>query len=385
MGPKSLVQQRSAVFGAAGALLALLGLALLSSCGSGPQVIHHQADAYPERLSAWGLIQLSRNHVVLGEDVLPYDVASPLFSDYALKLRTIYLPGDSTMTYHDRRAFAFPVGSIITKTFFYPLLDDTAQAASAWRGDIGALNTVDYRLVETRLLIRQPDGWDALPYVWDGNDAYLRITGRVLPMEVAMADDRGNVAFPYVVPARSECAACHATDHADGDLQLIGIKARHLNHAYADSARTQLQEWADAGRLDGLPGHGVPMSVQWQDQDVSIEARARAYLDSNCGHCHSSGGPAATSGLLLDSHTTAYRPLGFCKPPVAAGRGTGGRAYSIVPGRPDESILVYRMETRDPATRMPEIGRTLVHREAVDLLREWIRAFPGECIQEPRA
>lgn len=363
----------------------MFGLAWLSACGGGPQVIHHPADAYPERLSAWGLIQLRRNQVVLGEDVLPYDVATPLFSDYAQKLRTVYVPGDGVMAYHGEEAFDFPVGSIITKTFFYPLLDATAQAASDWAGDPGALNTGDYRLVETRLLVKQPGGWDALPYVWEGDDAYLRITGRVLPMEVAMTDDRGTVALPYVVPARSECAACHATNHAAGDLQLIGVKARHLNHAYPGRDRTQLQAWADAGLLDGLPDSGVPVSAHWQDRSFGIEARARAYLDSNCGHCHSPRGPAATSGLMLDIHTTAYRPLGYCKPPIAAGRGTGGRAYSIVPGRPEASILVYRMETMDPATRMPEIGRTLVHREAVDLLEDWIRSLPGECLQMPGA
>jgi len=50
-----------------------------------------------------------------------------------------------------------------------------------------------------------------------------------------------------------------------------------------------------------------------------------------------------------------------------------------VPGDPDASILVYRMETGDPAAAMPELGRALVHEEGVALIREWIAAMRGEC------
>jgi len=33
----------------------------------------------------------------------------------------------------------------------------------------------------------------------------------------------------------------------------------------------------------------------------------------------------------------------MCKPPVAAALGTGDHLCDIVPGRPDDSILLYRM------------------------------------------
>ncbi|MGA8204153.1 MAG: hypothetical protein WB812_06500, partial [Woeseiaceae bacterium] len=73
------------------------------------------------------------------------------------------------------------------------------------------------------------------------------------------------------------------------------------------------------------------------------------------------------------------RHLGICKPPVAVGRGSGGRSYDIYPGRPDESIIVYRMEHSDPDIAMPELGRSAVHAEGVAAVREWIAGMNGSC------
>lgn len=60
------------------------------------------------------------------------------------------------------------------------------------------------------------------------------------------------------------------------------------------------------------------------------------------------------------------------KSPVAAGRGAGNLHYAIVPGKPDQSILLYRMKTNDPGIAMPEIGREQLHREGIELISRWI-------------
>ena len=65
--------------------------------------------------------------------------------------------------------------------------------------------------------------------------------------------------------------------------------------------------------------------------------------------------------------------LGVYKTPVAAGRGSGNLSYAIVPGKPEKSILVYRMNTTDPGIAMPELGREQIHSEGVVLISEWIR------------
>ena len=53
--------------------------------------------------------------------------------------------------------------------------------------------------------------------------------------------------------------------------------------------------------------------------------------------------------------------------------------YSIVPGAPDRSILLYRMESSEPDEMMPELGRSLIHSEGIALIKQWIREMPGSC------
>ncbi|MEZ5549545.1 MAG: SO2930 family diheme c-type cytochrome [Pseudomonadales bacterium] len=375
------------------ALTGLLLILLLVACDRHPPVRSFPPDAYPQLLSEWGMLIRTDSHLVLGEGVQAYDLNTPLFTDYAQKLRTVWMPPGTAATYQADGAFDFPVGTIVSKTFFYgvrstapaEVASGTAtsgmvQAEYAWStGQDLPLHNV--RLMETRLLVRQEAGWDALPYVWEGTDARLKIAGALI--RVNLEYPQGAVeALPYIVPTRNECAACHATDHSTGELQPIGLKARHLNRAYLGSGENQLREWHSAGRLRELPAlEQIARNADAADAAQSIERRARAYLDINCGHCHNPAGAADTSGLLLDASTTSLRALGLCKPPIAAGQGTGGRAFSIVPGQPDGSMLVFRMLSTDPGSRMPELGRSLAHREGVALVSEWIATLPGECIQ----
>ena len=108
-----------------------------------------------------------------------------------------------------------------------------------------------------------------------------------------------------------------------------------------------------------------------------VASRARAYLQANCAYCHSDGGEARTTGLDLTFDETSPMQLGVCKMPIAAGKAAEGQYYDIVPGHPEQSILVYRMESTAPAIAMPEIGRSLEHFEAVQLVSDWINAMPA--------
>ena len=159
-------------------------------------------------------------------------------------------------------------------------------------------------------------------------------------------------------------------------------KARHLNRdfAYADGTANQLARWTQVGYLTGAPAPAAaPRNADWLDSSQPLDARARAYLDINCGHCHNPKGPGNTSGLWLDAATREPLRLGRCKLPIAAGHGTGGHRFGIMPGQPDESILLYRMISTDPGVMMPELGRSLVHTEGVDLIRQWIAEQEGKC------
>ena len=122
----------------------------------------------------------------------------------------------------------------------------------------------------------------------------------------------------------------------------------------------------------------APRLAVWDDpKSGTLDARARAWLEINCAHCHNPQGPARNSGLDLLASQQKPTSFGIGKPPVAAGIGSGGLAFDIVPGQPDKSILVYRIASTHPGIMMPELGKRLVHDEGVALIREWIAAMPA--------
>lgn len=349
-------------------------------------------DGNPETLGEWNQVAVEDGRLVPLERVTAYTLSTPLFTDYAHKLRTVWLPdGASAALYDEEETFDFPVGTVITKTFYYPTPDGAADAAIGVRKApedpaalVDGLATSDVRLIETRVLVHRDDGWHAFPYVWnsDETEATLQRVGDI--QQLALVDDvtGTETSYTYVVPDVNQCANCHATDHSSGSIQPIGPKARHLNMDVDLGAGdvSQLAEWIDRGLLTEAPAASeAPATADWTDESISIDDRARAYLDINCAHCHNHAGAADTSGLFLDASTAYGLELGICKTPIAAGSGTGGREYDIVPGDPLASILVYRMESTDPAEMMPELGRSLAHDEGVDLITEWIEGLPGQC------
>lgn len=358
---------------------ALLGIGLallLTSCtpsalfdDRSPQFF--ASDSYPERLSAWNLLLRNASTLQLNPAAQTYDVNMPLFSDYAAKHRSVWLPPDTRAAQRADGTLVFPVGTVVSKTFLYP--SGHAGDPSLQRLQDATIEIRRAQLIETRLMVKQSSGWEAMTYIWQGNDAYLKRTGAVVPVKTAADSD---TTFSYVVPSANECASCHATDHSSGALQPIGLQLAQLQSAVPGTNRSaeRLVERSWLTELPPIPN----VYPAWENQ--SNRARhARAYLDSNCAHCHSPTGPAKTSGLNLVRSNTTDHAMGICKPPIAAGKGSGGRLYSIVPGAPEASILSYRLESTDPSRRMPEIGRSLTHAAGLQVINQWIAGMAGEC------
>lgn len=340
----------------------------------------------PKTLREWGMVQVSDGALILGERVTPYDVTTPLFTDYAQKLRTIWMPVGASADYNPDDILSLPVGTVLTKTFFYQTgkkgrVLQVADPAQIHQGD--GLNLSHVRMIETRLLIHRPEGWTALTYLWNEaqTEATLHRIGEIVPLTLTHQDGKAEN-FNYVVPNVTQCASCHATNVATRAIQPIGPKARLLNtrFAYTEGNENQLTHLTRIGYLKGLEDVSqAPRHVSWNDTTASLNDRARAYLDVNCGHCHNTKGPAATSGLYLDAKATHSKATGLCKLPVADGAGTGNLRFDIVPGKSAESIVAYRMASTDPAVMMPEIGRSTHHDEGVALVRFWIDAMEGSC------
>ena len=292
--------------------------------------------------------------------VVPYTLATPLFTDHAEKSRLVFTPPGARIGYTATGVLDFPVGAVLVKTFAYP--------ADLRRPDR------DVRKVETRLLIHKASGWTAQTYVWnaEGTEAVLRRAGARLP--VRFTDSRGReVALDYAVPNQNQCKTCH---QLNGAVAPIGPKARNLNRIVPVAGRgaeNQLDRWTRLGLLSGAPASRLaPGLTAWDDPRQSLDARARAYLDVNCAHCHSPSGSASNSGLFLTAEETRPAALGVGKPPVAAGRGAGDLAVGIEPGHPGRSILAFRMASGEPGVMMPELGRALIHEEGVALISAWI-------------
>ena len=279
----------------------------------------------------------------------------------------MWLPEGAQASYTADGVFAFPVGTIITKTFAYA---EDLRSPQANR-----------HLVETRVLIKTADDWLSLPYLWDeaGKVATLSVGGTIKPLSF-FREDGTKLSLSYLVPNKNQCIKCHE-DLAK--TELIGPKARNLNRdfAYADGTENQLAHWTRLGLLAGAPAPtDAPRLAAWDDPAETVERRARSWLEINCAHCHNDRGAGRTSGLYLWASVPTTSPtLGVCKPPVAAGGGAGTFTFDIVPGKPDESIVMFRMRSTEPAIMMPELGRAVVHEAGVDLVAQWISQLPGTC------
>jgi uncharacterized repeat protein (TIGR03806 family) len=311
------------------------------------------------KLSEYGFFAGALKELQPSNGVIPYTLNSPLFSDYAYKARFIKLPEGQSATYQADEVFEFPVGTILIKNFYYPA--DFQKPEKDWR------------ILETRLLIHEAEGWKALPYIWNDEqtEAYLEVAGKSIPVSWTKEDGQ-LISISYSVPNMNQCKGCHLR----GDkIFPIGPTARQLNkkNMYARVEEHQLLYWQKAGILKGLPDlNKVPRLAAYENEQEALDLRARAWLEVNCAHCHRADGPAKTSGLHLLASEKDPHVLGIGKAPVAAGKGSGGRLYGIVPGKPDESILQFRIESTHPGIMMPELGRQLTHIEGVELVRQWI-------------
>lgn len=337
-------------------LAAALAAVLLCASGAvavpepGPNQAVIDGAAMPKKLSEFGLFRAGTSEPV--DTLLPYTLHTPLFSDYAEKHRAIWVPPGQTAEVAADGHIAFPVGTVIVKSFGWPEQNGGKP-------------------VETRLLIHRADGWTALPYIWDadGQDASLAIAGRRVPVSFKSPDGRTHN-IRYAVPNKNQCKECHGKA---GAIVPIGPKAANIDFGTALSRPDFARFFRTA------PKATAPMP-RWDDPaSGTLEQRARAYLDVNCSHCHNPQGSASNSGLFLRwTDDPAGVNYGIGKRPTAAGRGSGGMEFAIKPGDPDHSFLLYRLESLEAGIAMPELGRSTVHKEGAALLRQWIAEMPKD-------
>jgi uncharacterized repeat protein (TIGR03806 family) len=335
---------------------------------------------------------------------IPYDLSTPLFTDYATKYRFVFVPEGKVATYSEFEVMEFPVGTVLVKTFAMP--QDTSN------------RDINETIIETRLLINRADGWVSLPYYWDSaTDASYIVTGKSIPFSITHDDEV--LAFDYGVPQKTQCSKCHAvvpivTEGNTGRsiFKPIGPKARFLNYdyEYATGTENQLAHWESAGILKGAPTDKttIDSSPKFKDDtDITklsadlLAKTARGYLDINCAHCHRSKltipealyeGAAGDSGFNVEfNRNLAAEPskFGVCKVAIAGGwpaerdengivTGYNEFPKDVIPGHADRSYVVHRMDTNSGRHKMPELGRSSIHKEGVALVSAWIEGMVAD-------
>lgn len=325
-----------------------------------------------QTLAEWHLFTDARAQTP-ADRVVPYQVIAQLFSDYAYKRRFVYVPEGKQIGYSPTDKWSFPVGTILVKTFSY--LTDGKDPKNG------------ERLLETRLLIHESSGWAPHTYKWNEaqTSATLQPGGATIDGAQVVTSSGERVTNAYIVPSENDCRTCHGRL---GHTDTLGGRTRQLDrdNDYGGGPENQIDHLVQLGLLDTAP---EPFASRVHLVDpfgtAPISERARSYLDGNCAHCHEPGTSAGSaSGFWVDYPSTDPTVVqnahwGLCKQPTAASGSTCGLQFDIVPGKPDESIIVCRMESTSARARMPPIGRNLVHAEGVALVRDWISGMSGGC------
>ncbi|MCI0376896.1 MAG: PQQ-dependent sugar dehydrogenase [Gemmataceae bacterium] len=177
--------------------------------------------------------------------------------------------------------------------------------------------------------------------------------------------------------SRSQCMMCHNNqseyalaflpeqlnrDGPDGRNQLVWLtEAGYIRRAGKDGKLLPPFDAASAARERKIADPA--------DAGQPLEARARAYLHANCGHCHfEHGGGSVALRLQFSVPPAEMKAIG-----VRPARGDFGLedACIIKPGEPWASTLYYRM-AKFGRDRMPHIGAERPDEAGLKLIEDWI-------------
>jgi uncharacterized repeat protein (TIGR03806 family) len=294
--------------------------------------------------------------------VIPYEPITPLFTDYAKKKRFVWMPNGVKAAYvADGNVLDFPIGTVLIKTFYY--------------NNVQPENTT--KIIETRLMIRKGSGWEFVNYIWneDQTEATLDLSGSFVDIEWLEGTQLKST--NYRIPSENECLTCHKLSSVATPL---GVKPQHLNkdYAYADGLMNQLDKFVEMSYLNDDVPSSINTVVDWEDTSQTMDLRVRSYLDINCAHCHTTGGHCSYRPMRLAFEDTVDPiNLGVC---VSPDENIDPALVSIIfPGRPERSVLPFRMNSENESIRMPLIGRSIVHEESIALITQWIDNMSLTC------
>lgn len=337
-----------------------------------------EAAKFPRKLSQTGLFSSTKEHRP-AEGVVGYEVNSPLWSDGAAKERFIAVPAGQKIDYRPTGTWGFPEGSVLVKTFEM----DMEQGNPATR-----------RRLETRLMHLEQGHWRGYTYLWnqDQSDADLLEDpkGKNETLSVRDKNAPGGVRQQvWHYPSRAECTLCHtmpsnfvlglSTIQMNRTVNYGGVKdnqIRALEHAGLFKQPVVTRHEMDVRRT-GEPDayESLPRMPNPSDTTASLDGRVRAYMHSNCAHCHQKwGGGNALFELPFSKPLLETRTLD-----ISPQHGDLGIADAklLCPGDPARSLLLQRMKRRDELG-MPRVASSVIDPLGVELIEQWIREMPKQ-------
>jgi len=288
--------------------------------------------------------------------IVPYDINVSFWSDGAVKTRWFSIPdANAKIRNGSKGQWEFPEGTVFIKHFDLEL-------------ERGNPNT--RRRVETRFLVRKPGGVYGVTYRWNDAQNNATLVGEMGDYQMFAVNDGGVVrSQTWRFPSRQECLTCHNSVAG----HVLGVIGPQMNRSfdYGNVTANQLQALAQAGYFAGAPSGGRKL-VNPFGQSGSLETRVRSYLAANCAQCHQPGGAAR-------SHWDAR----FAAPTARAGIVNGALTETfgnsanrvIAPQSVEHSMILQRMSTLEPGGRMPPLASSVVDREAVELITQWVNSL----------
>ena len=338
--------------------------------------------SFPKTLSASGLFDSVKDHR-MKPGVIPYSVNAPFWSDGLYKERFMAVP-EGTVGWNKSRSWDFPEKSVLVKSF----------ALETREGDPSSR-----KWVETRFMTRQGGEWYGYSYRWNdaGTDAEL------LPSAGADAVFRveGGREVSWHYPSRAECMVCHSRAAnfvlgiCDGQLNRDQVysggakdnQLRALEHigllsvnwsadvgASKEEAERQQpgQRTPKATGMLPRPPSGLERFANPYDKAQPVEARARAWLHTNCATCHVEAG-GGNAQMKLDFGTPLAKAGILDAKPLHQAFGIVD-ARIMAPGDPARSVLIRRVAARGANSgQMPPFSSAVPDRAAIELMEEWCR------------
>lgn len=287
----------------------------------------------PKTLAAAGVFPMAPDFSQHSPRLLGFTPFPALWSDGLEKQRFLLLPKGKQIDNQNPKAWVFPVGTLLFKTFF----DDSGQGGTP-------------RPIETRVIRRvgtEADftEYDYYLYQWNqaGTDADLLVDDRngdsQASVQVKVTVNRmqdgtpfsvnAGQPFDHTLPSRDNCGDCH---HENGVAfqTFIGFDELRLNHKLLpSSAKTQLEEFQAAGIFSQAPP-AVPRSIVESDPTL---LQVKEFVLGNCVHCHNEKGrvfdmaPEVFVANTVNQATSAqsvHPPAGW---------------FRVTPGQPEMSVL----------------------------------------------